>query len=91
MKTRFLITPILAAVLLAGCTPPEATYFGVPQSQWVHLSKSQQKQVIKSYNHQQQVQAQADAKRQEIEAQNAPIQALISATQDVMNNKNNQH
>lgn len=69
MKTLLLkFTALLFVIsLLAGCEPPEPTMFGIPQSQWYTLTKTQQNQVIEGYNRQ-----------QEINAQNAPAEAAIA-------------
>ena len=79
----------VATLVLAGCAPSEPQVFGVPQSQWNQLSKKQQHQVIKSYNRQQEIQARSDAERAKIDAQNAPVTDLISATKSVVDHRNN--
>lgn len=56
----------LFALTCYGCTPPEPEYFGVPQSQWVTLTKQQQAEVIKGYN-----------ERQAIAKQNEPLESAI--------------
>ena len=75
IKTIF--TVVALSVTLAGCTPPEPTVFGVPQSQWNMLSKSEKQQVIQGYN-----------QRQKINAQNAPVNNALSAASSIIQNNN---
>jgi hypothetical protein len=67
------------ALVLAGCTPPEPTVFGIPQSQWNTLSPGEKQQVIKGYN-----------QREKINAQNAPINNAIGAASSLIQ-QNNQY
>ncbi len=55
---------LLPIVLLTACEPQT---FGVPQSTWNTLSPEQKQQVIAGYN-----------QRQQIDAENAPIQNAIN-------------
>ena len=88
MNKLSFFAPIFLSVILASCAPSEPTVFGVPQNQWAQLTRAQQHQIIHAYNQRQQLKAQSRAKQKQIAAQNAPIQALISATQDVIIKKN---
>lgn len=77
----YLIKSALAAIglafLLSACTPPEPMVFGVPQSQWNTLSSNQKQQVIQGYN-----------QREEINAENAPINNAIGAASQVIQQNN---
>lgn len=68
-----LIATFIMALFLSACTPPEPQVFGMPQSQWNMLTKAQQKQVMQGYY-----------RKQEIDAENAPVQHAISAAQAVI-------
>ena len=75
----FLVSGVLlisGSLFLGGCTPPEPTMFGIPQSQWNQLSPAEKREVIKGYNEQ-----------QKINAQNAPVESLISGAQSVIEQK----
>lgn len=54
-KLLFLSLLIGNCLLIGGC---ERTMFGVPESQWNQLNKSQQDEVIRGYNEQQRIQQQ---------------------------------
>ena len=71
-----LIFILLFTYVLAGCTiqPPEPTVFGMPQSEWNQLTPKQKQSVIDGYN-----------QRKQIEAENAPIESAIGATQQALN------
>ena len=69
MKKLFIISSLMFA--LTACEP---TIFGMPQSQFSQLSKEQQRQVIDSYNRQ-----------QEIRTQNAPAENLIGVLGTAVN------
>lgn len=76
-KLRWMIAAASLATMLAGCTPPEPTMFGVPQSQWQQLSPSEKQQVIQGYN-----------QRQQINAQNAPLNNAIGSAAGLIRNDN---
>ena len=67
-KSRFLI--ILTTLLLMGCEP---MMFGMPESQFQSLTPAQQQKIIQGYNRQ-----------KEIEAQNAPLNALVDVAGSVV-------
>jgi hypothetical protein len=81
---KFLIKPLgitatalsLSMGLISCGPPPEPTVFGVPEHVWVTLSPQERQQVINGYNTQ-----------QKINAQNAPIEGVISATAGAINNQ----
>ena len=59
----------LLLITLSGCKPPPPTVFGVRESVWKTLSPQEKRQVIKGYN-----------QTQKINAQNAPVNNVIGAT-----------
>ncbi len=63
----------LMFVALLGLAACEPTVFGVPQSQWKTLTKSQQAAVIKGYN-----------ERQATRVANEPYYAAINASQSLL-------
>jgi len=72
------ISKILVMTLffsITGCTiqPPEPNVFGIPQTQWNQLTPAQQQSIIDGYN-----------QRQRIEAENAPLESAINATQQIL-------
>jgi|688.fasta_scaffold2334658_1 hypothetical protein len=80
IKTVFLTAAAfsLSMGLISCGPPPEPTVFGVPEHVWVTLSPQERQQVINGYN-----------TEQKINAQNAPIEGVISATAGAINNQQN--
>lgn len=68
MKVKPLTLLAASLLFLSGCGPQVPMIFGVPQSQWQHLSPAERQQVIAGYN-----------ERQKINAQNAPLNNAINA------------
>lgn len=69
------IVVLSLAFLLAGCEP---TTFGVPNAQWNSLTPDQKQIAMNNYYAGQQQQAAEQARVNEINAQNAPLNNAIS-------------
>lgn len=68
--TRIALLGLAVSIGVTSCgPPPPPRVFGVRQSVWNTLSKSEKKEVIKGYN-----------QRQKINAQNAPLNNVINTT-----------
>ena len=84
MKTiqKIVLFSVLACTLSMGLVscgpPPEATVFGVPEHTWVTLTPQERQQIISGYNDQ-----------AKINAQNAPMEGVISATSRAIKNEQN--
>lgn len=74
-KTTLFIFSFSLILLLAACTPPEPTMFGVPASTWNTLTPKQKQEVIKGYND-----------RTLVQEENAPLQNAISTAGTILNN-----
>jgi hypothetical protein len=72
------VTCTLSMGLISCGPPPEPQVFGVPEHVWVTLTPAERQQVINGYNTQ-----------QKINAQNAPMENVISATQGAITNEQN--
>jgi hypothetical protein len=72
------VTCTLSMGLISCGPPPEPTVFGVPEHVWTTLSPQERQQVINGYNTQ-----------QKINAQNAPVEGVIGATEAAINNAQN--
>ena len=88
MKITLPNFPKIALITAVSCTlsmgliscgpPPEPQVFGVPEHVWVTLTPQERQHVISGYNTQ-----------QKINAQNAPMENVISSTAGAINNEQN--
>ena len=92
MKLKKQITMIaaisLGCVILAGCA---TTTYGVNNNAWKAMTPKEQQIAMKHYYTQQERQQEQQARVNRINAQNAPINNIISALGGAVNNAGNHH
>ena len=85
MKFSLKSIAMISFLALSACADLfESHSFGVPQSTWDKMSPDERRAAIETYNQQRILEIEAQRRRQEIEAQNAPMNNMINALGGVL-------
>lgn len=85
MKVSLRFLSLLSLLSLCACADIfESHSFGVPQSTWDKMSPEERSTAIESYHQQRILEIEAQRRRQEIDAQNAPMNNMINVLGGVL-------